>query len=451
MRRSRFVAMCTTLAVLAGGGAAYVVTRPAAAPIPSSRAAPVPTRPDVLPVLAGTATPSVPGLRATLRNALRDPAFGGSIAGVVVDAATGATLFGRAARAAVRPASTLKLLTAVSALHVLGPGARLTTRVVRAGSTLFLVGGGDVTLAARRRPAPASYPPPATMPDLAQRVAAALAGTTRVRLRYDSSAWTGPASAPGWNAGYFTAGDVSRLSALEVDEGRLRPDQHARVPDPAAQAAAVFARALRRSGVTVVGPARPATAPPTAGVVAAVDSAPVAALVQQMLTVSDNDLAEALGRALAVRLGQPASFAGEAAALTTALRRLGVPLAGVRLVDASGLSRADRVTAATLAAVLRLVIRDEATFGPVSAGLPVAGFTGTLADRYRRPPARAAAGLVRAKTGTLAGVSTLAGQVVDADGRLLVFAFLSNHAPAPTAAEAALDRLAARLAQCGCA
>jgi D-alanyl-D-alanine carboxypeptidase/D-alanyl-D-alanine-endopeptidase (penicillin-binding protein 4) len=168
-----------------------------------------------------------------------------------------------------------------------------------------------------------------------------------------------------------------------------------------------------------------------------------------MLTSSDNDLAEALGRALALHAGLPPTFAGAAAAVSRQLSLLGVPMAGVRLLDASGLSHLDRVTPRTLVAVLRLVDADS-RFAAIPAGLPVAGLTGTLADRYRRGRDRAAAGLVRAKTGTLAGVSALAGQVVDADGRLLVFAFLTDAAAAPATAQHALDVIAGRLAGCGC-
>ena len=117
--------------------------------------------------------------------------------------------------------------------------------------------------------------------------------------------------------------------------------------------------------------------------------------------------------------------------------------------NGSGLSTLDRVTPRLLVATLRLLAQ-RPELRPIVAGLPVAGFTGTLTDRYRSRQNRAGAGLVRAKTGTLAGVNTLAGTVVDADGRLLVFAFLTNRATGPDATEAALDRLAAALAGCGC-
>jgi len=124
------------------------------------------------------------------------------------------------------------------------------------------------------------------------------------------------------------------------------------------------------------------------------------------------------------------------------------------LVDGSGLSRDDRVTPAGIAALLSAVADPGAggRLGPVLSGLPVAGFDGTLADRYRAGPASVAAGSVRAKTGTLSGVSALAGLVRTRDGRLLAFDLTADAVPpgANRDAEQALDRLAAALASCGC-
>jgi D-alanyl-D-alanine carboxypeptidase/D-alanyl-D-alanine-endopeptidase (penicillin-binding protein 4) len=82
-------------------------------------------------------------------------------------------------------------------------------------------------------------------------------------------------------------------------------------------------------------------------------------------------------------------------------------------------------------------------------GLPVAGFTGTLMGRYDSADTSAGAGDVRAKTGSLRTVTSLAGQLVDADGRLLLFAFFAPVEEAG-ATRAALDRVAAALASCGC-
>jgi D-alanyl-D-alanine carboxypeptidase/D-alanyl-D-alanine-endopeptidase (penicillin-binding protein 4) len=87
---------------------------------------------------------------------------------------------------------------------------------------------------------------------------------------------------------------------------------------------------------------------------------------------------------------------------------------------------------------------------PILSGLAVAGYDGTLADRGDSDPATAP-GSVRAKTGTLLGVHGLAGTVVTADGRLLVFALLANRSTGgDAAAEGALDDVAAALARCGC-
>src|SRR5207248_11564755 len=114
----------------------------------------------------------------------------------------------------------------------------------------------------------------------------------------------------------------------------------------------LFASALAHLGVRVTGRPCRQLAPVTAVGVASVESPPVAALVQRMLVASDNDLAEALGRTVAVATGQPATFAGAATAVMARIRALGLDLAGVRLYDASGLSRLDRVTPQLLVQLL---------------------------------------------------------------------------------------------------
>jgi D-alanyl-D-alanine carboxypeptidase/D-alanyl-D-alanine-endopeptidase (penicillin-binding protein 4) len=343
-------------------------------------------------------------------------------------------------------------MTATAALLALGPDARLSTTTVRHGSTIYLVGGGDVTLVASGTTAPPpAYPQPASLADLARQTAHALAGSGRMRLRVDARAGTGPRLARGWSPTYVTQGDVTPPSALEVDEGRTDPasEYAARSEAPAAQAGAVFAGLLRKDGVRLRGPVSAATAPALATHLGEVASAPIAELVQRMLTTSDNDLAEALGRAVAIHDHQAADFTGAAAAVTARVKSVGVPATGISLDDTSGLSHRDRITAHALALVVRAAVTNPA-LRPILEGLPVAGLTGTLATRYRSAPASAAAGVLRAKTGTLTGVNSLAGEVVDSSGRLLVFAFLAPHAPSPGLTEPALDRLAARLVQCGC-
>src|SRR3954454_1818152 len=454
----RWVAVAAFLALAVGVGTVYVVTtRPSSAHNPAVVSAP-PRKP-VLTALAGSApVPSAAGVAAALAASMRDPALGGHVTGQVVDAETGQVLLDRDASRALPPASTVKLLTAAAALRTLGPTATLDTGVVRDGSTLYLIGGGDVTLRAAPAPAAASaYPPAADMTSLATQTASALGTSRTVRLCLDTSAWPpGPAQAPGWNSGYFSGGDIAHLSPLEVDEGSASVHHAARAPiarvaDPTAAAGIAFAAALRRLGVTVTSTRCRASAPPSALGVASVSSPPVSALVQRMLTLSDNDLAESLGRAVARHEGQPANFAGEATAVSNELHSLGVDVTDLTLYDASGLSHLDRVSPHTLVQVVQLAAGNaHPELRVLLDGMPIAGLTGTLATRYRRGPSRAAAGVARAKTGTLAGVNTITGFVVDADARLLVFAFMTDRASGPAAAEAALDRLVARLATCGC-
>jgi D-alanyl-D-alanine carboxypeptidase/D-alanyl-D-alanine-endopeptidase (penicillin-binding protein 4) len=95
--------------------------------------------------------------------------------------------------------------------------------------------------------------------------------------------------------------------------------------------------------------------------------------------------------------------------------------------------------------------KDE-KYAPILSGLPVAGFDGTLTTRYRKGPTSAAAGAVRGKTGTLDGVSALAGLVRTRGGRLLAFDLTADGVSltGTLQAQAALDRVATALASCGC-
>lgn len=462
VRTSRAVTLVVAVAVTVTVAGGFAVARHHDHPTPVAAPAPSPTpqlstppRPPVLSVLDPAAPrPTRSALADDLAPAVQTVAAHARVVGEVIDADTGIPLWARSAAVPVPPASTTKLLTATAALTTLGPDFRLSTTTRRVGRTLYLVGGGDPTIV--RGPgsfvAP-SYPRPASYAQLARRTAAGLGAVRTVRLRLDTSAWSGPTSAPGWKPSYVTEGDVAPPSPLELDEGRLEPrDEFApRSSDPTAQAGAAFSDLLGQDGVRVVGPVRAGTAPAASQQVAAVSSPPLTALVQRMLTVSDDDLAEALGRTVAIQTGQPATFAGAAAAVTASVASLGVDVAGVSLQDTSGLSHRDRVTSQALVEVLSLAgAASEPQLRSIVEGLPVAGLTGTLSLRYLQPPASVAAGVLRAKTGTLTGVNTLAGVVVDRSGRLLAFAFLASAAPLPGLTVPALDGLASRLARCGC-
>jgi serine-type D-Ala-D-Ala carboxypeptidase/endopeptidase (penicillin-binding protein 4) len=412
--------------------------------------------------------PTESGLAAVLAPLLSASALGPSVGAVVTDPASGDVLFSRGGTAPLTPASTNKLATSVAALTVLGPGARFTTRVVSGGpGEVILVGGGDPTLAAGRPPA-ADYPQPATLASLASSAARALrAGhVSHVRVGYDTSLFTGPRMAPGWSPSYVSTGDVTPVSALEVDQGRLTaggspedaddPDNYRpRSSDSAVDAARSFASFLAARGVRVDGPPRQQRAAAGAAELARVQSPPLAAVVEWMLIESNNDIAEALARQVAIATGRPASFSGGAAAVRAALRRLGAS-AGIHTVDGSGLSPQDRITPAALARLVSMAASPRyPRLRAIISGLPVAGFSGTLSaaeNRFATKLSAPADGLVRAKTGTLDNVRALAGLVVDRNGRLLSFAFMIDRVPAKTMTASAtiLDRLAAALAGCGC-
>jgi D-alanyl-D-alanine carboxypeptidase/D-alanyl-D-alanine-endopeptidase (penicillin-binding protein 4) len=239
--------------------------------------------------------------------------------------------------------------------------------------------------------------------------------------------------------------------ALSADEGRVRPGSDAREPDPALAAGRSFARLLAAHGVTV-GPNIGRTAAPADAPVLAVAASPtVGVMVQTALQNSDNDLAEALLRDAAIGAGEPASFAGGTTAVTHTLSTLGVPAQGMVLQDGSGLSRGDRIAPASLAALLRVAADGtHPVLAPLVDGLPVAGFTGTLALRYNTGLSRSGAGVVRAKTGTLTGVSSLAG-ITSVAGRPVVFAAMSDRVPTGATLQARddLDSFAALLARPG--
>jgi D-alanyl-D-alanine carboxypeptidase/D-alanyl-D-alanine-endopeptidase (penicillin-binding protein 4) len=333
---------------------------------------------------------------------------------------------------------------------VLGPNRTLITTTVRAGDRVVLVGGGDPTLASPR--SVPRYPPAARLVDLAARTAAELGPGARVSVGVDDFLFTGPRTGYGWKPNYLPDGDVAPVSALELDGARLRPDDNPKTPDPRAadpalHAGRAFAAMLKTRGVTVIGPVARVRAPASARALARVESAPVRELVESMLGRSDNDLAEALIRHIALATKRPATFAGGAAAVMAAVAEVGVD--GPLLHDGSGLSTLDRATPAQLAALVATAAAPgHPELREVISGLPVAGFSGTLEKRFASaPPGR---GVVRAKTGTLTGVSTLAGVVVTADGRLLAFAATAPHAPGTKPAQLALDRLLALIARCGC-
>jgi D-alanyl-D-alanine carboxypeptidase/D-alanyl-D-alanine-endopeptidase (penicillin-binding protein 4) len=358
--------------------------------------------------------------------------------GQVLDAGSGRTVWSSGALLGRMPASTLKLATAATALTVLGPDRTERTRTVYADGTVYLVGGGDQRLDR----------------DGLGRLAGDTARALKARglalraLRVDDSLFPAPVLAPGWQPGYLPY-DLAPVRALALSGDR--------VDDTALAAGDVFARGLAAAGVALPsGPLRRAVAPALGGgvvLLASRTSAPLWNAVEYMLKVSDNNIAEGLLRLSALARGRPATWAGGTALVREVLDGYGVPLAGVRLFDGSGLSRQDRMTAAALAALAALAVDPgrHRTLWPLLEGLPVAGRDGTLAARLHRfdsPPSSCAAGKVHAKTGTLHDSAALAGVARGSDGRWKAFAFVENGPVRKSQARDGLDRLAATVTGC---
>ena len=429
------------------------VREPAAVAPPEGLEVPALERPSAVAAAAPSRALSRPAVRSALARGLRDRDLGRSVHAAVAPLDGGPLVFESGSGAFV-PASSTKVVTAAAALAELGPDHRFTTQVVGRRGALTLVGGGDPNLLAR--PAAAGeWPPQADVVDLAQQTARSLReqGWRRpVRLSYDDSLFAGPVDNPYWRADYLADDIVSPISALWVDEG-VDPDGFGRSDDPARVAADAFASALRGRGVRIAGPIRPGTAPRRgADELASVASAPLSAVVERVIEVSDNEGAEVLARHVAIARGEKPSFGGAARAVTASLQDLGVPLAGVVLRDGSGLSRAGRLTGAALVAVLQAAADpDRPELRPLLTGLPVGGFTGSLATRFDTAP-RAGVGRVRAKTGTLTGVRALAGVATDRAGTPMAFVLSADRIRYNNTLEAEqhLDELAGTLGACRC-
>lgn len=403
--------------------------------------APVPPGPD-----ESAPVPTAAALEELTTALAADHRRTGSFGLVVADGITGEVLLDHDGGRPRLPASSLKILTAAATLDALGPARTLTTSAVRtAPDRIVLAGGGDILLAAGEGD-PSAVVGHAGLADLAAATAEALTadGVTTVRVAVDDTLFTGPAHHADWD-------DVDRtfvmpIQPLAVEAGR---DGRAYAADPALDAGRAFAAALADHGIEVAGSVGRGTAGADAEPLAEVESAPVSAVVRHMLKASDNSVAEALARLVALERGQEPDFPGGTSAVRGQLADLGVDVSGVSMADSSGLSTGTTVPPSVLVDVLLLASEpSSATLHGLVPALPVGGLDGTLSDRL----AGDAAGHVRAKTGTLLRAVSLTGSVVTADGRPLLFSLLTSGLEVGTAHQArlAVDAWASALAACGC-
>ncbi len=376
--------------------------------------------------------------RRQLSHALKAPRVSPARTGaVVLDLDTGRTLFADNARLALRPASNEKLATTYAALTALGPSFRIETDVLGDGEPNGATWRGNLVLKGYGNPALSA----SQVNSLARQVAAAGIRHVSGRILGDESWFDAHRTGVGWKAEFYLH-ESPALSALIVARGWTGRYETGR---PALYAAQLFRRDLRRAGVTVHGGAAVGVASDAAVSLADVESPPLSALLRHMDVYSDNFYAEMLLK----EIGAVQGGAGSATAGVAVTRRLlaaaGVPLAGVRMVDGSGLSLHDRWTPTGLATLLRTMWLDPDLRPYVVAALPVAGKTGTLDHRMRTGPAH---GRVRAKTGTTDNSSALSGFV----GDRYVFSVVENGRPVRTQeAQRSQNRFAQVLARAAAA
>jgi D-alanyl-D-alanine carboxypeptidase/D-alanyl-D-alanine-endopeptidase (penicillin-binding protein 4) len=429
-------------ALLGSGGKSNALAPPPREPATS--------KPAVVPLADNAKVPTTTGMTAALAAAVANPDLG-ILSGRITDAKTGAQIWEQRADVPMQPASVNKVLTTAAALLVLDRGARVTTTVRAADQdrmpgVVVLVGGGDPTLSAAPAGEDTWYRGAARISDLADQVRKSGLKVTAVQV--DTSLFSGPDMAPGWDPADIAGGDIAPIQAVMLDAGRIQPTtlESRRSPTPALDAGRALALALG------VDPAKVTIAPgPASGrELASVQSAPLIERVTQMMMASDNVVAETIGREVARATGRPSSFAGAVDATTSRLATEKIDMTGASLVDSSGLSVANLLTAKTLDEVINAVVGpDHPTLRPMVDMLPVAAGSGTLSNRFYGGDARnTAAGLLRAKTGSLTKTNSLVGIVTDLNGRVLTFAFISNNAG--NEGRTAIDALASTLRRCGC-
>jgi serine-type D-Ala-D-Ala carboxypeptidase/endopeptidase (penicillin-binding protein 4) len=376
-------------------------------------------------------------IASVLAKKLGNPKLGRDVVVNVTNLTTGTTVFSHDPNDSQRPASNMKIVTAVNALSQLGPDHVFRTQVLATAdpTQLFLKGGGDPMLTTKN------------LENLAVDTANGRDTAVPITVHVDASLFPAPTKGPGWTNGY-TPYVVAPVRAL----ARLYDYSN----DTTSRAADVYIKKLQSLGFTVTR-GDDAPAPADATVVAENAKHTVAKAVHLMLLDSENNVAETLYRQVAVKRGLPADWAGSRQAAEDSLRELGIDPAGLALNDGSGVSRTDRLTASALTSIIALTtVGDPARFAEMYAerSMPVSGQTGTLKSgfgRYVTKKSKCAAGKIRAKTGTLFDTIALSGVASSDDGAQRAFSIMVNKRPSKyskLSTRQAVDALTAVITGC---
>lgn len=339
----------------------------------------------------------------TRLDALADNPALGTVHGKVVDTTSGQTVWERNPGDPLTPASSTKLLTTSAAILAMDADKTIITDVVAGPvpGSVVIRAAGDVWLTPERIDA------------LAQQIPGPVE-----QVSIDTSVWGGEEYLAGWTDGNIEEGYIAPLQPAMIYGGRLGettgdvPRSHTPAFDVAAELAA------RLGAATVaVGPA-----PENAQVLASTQSPPLSERIRQTNLHSDNVMAEAIGRELALHRGTGNTSQAATQATLETLTEAGFDTIGTTLADNSGLSELNLIAPRLLSDLVTAAATGD-RLRPLLGTLPVAHGDGTLEVRYADLPGR---GWVRAKTGTLTGANALVGTVTAQSGRVYTFALLSN-------------------------
>ncbi len=370
----------------------------------------------------------------------------------VLNASTGEVLFDRAASVAARPASIMKLFTAAAALEQLGPDFTVTTRVYQDASDpgkIYLVGAGDPTLTRTTSSGATVYRNAPKLTDLARQVEKST-GEQITEIVLDSTLYGGESGdyQSVWDPRGITEGYMAPVAALMVDADRKDPQKQTspRSEDPIQRAGDWFKQVLGAQAIDAQVSKGVATA--DAKQIAAVESAPISDWIPYMLRVSDNQLAEALARLVALDLNLAPEFSSLTPAIVKALANTGLTLTGLRLEDGSGLSKFNTLPPALANDLLVLVNQGYGDFEIIESGMPVSGQSGSLSARFADEQADSH-DLIIAKTGWIRTGYTLAGFADAVDGTRLIFTVYNLGTSVSLANRAAMDDLVYAMFKCG--
>jgi serine-type D-Ala-D-Ala carboxypeptidase/endopeptidase (penicillin-binding protein 4) len=378
------------------------------------------------------------------------------LSGSVVNTATGTPVYGMADTTGVRPAGVLKILTAAAAISALTPSYQITTSVYQGSSpgTIVLVGQGDATLS-RVAAGQSVYAGAPTLAALASKTLTAYnanpanSGIPIQNIELDSTYWN---QSDNWDSSVpvsaRSGGYLSETTALQVDGDRANPhlqlSPRSNDPVTAAGNAFVLALGLNPSTVTLT----KATVPSGATLLAFVKSQPVSTLVREMLQQDDDTLAEMLARIISVKENLGGSSSSIQEAIVTALQKYGVDTSQLTIEDGSGTSDESQVPPVFMSKFMSLVSQKSNGLAYVASGLAVSGKTGDLRHRFTGSNS-VAVGQIFGKAASLSDADTITGYLTAADGTGESFTFFAEGDGITSAANPALDALAAAVYKCG--